>query len=103
MREVTFQLVDRALVERIESLARQRQWSVSDVLLQALRDGLGISAAQNFSESRREPRLLATLDGQWDSNEKGVFEEALRALSRTQPTQLAPESIRADEPEPGAE
>lgn len=103
MPEVTFQLLDRALVERIESLARQRQWSVNDVLLHALRDGLGISAAQNFSESRREPRLLATLDGQWNSNEKGVFEEALHALSRTQPTQLAPESIRADELAPGAE
>ncbi len=88
------QYVDNLLVERVNALARDRQWSVNDVLLNALRSGLGMSAAQQFSETLRDPQALMVLGGQWEAEETGAFQEALRALAQTSPTQLAPETIR---------
>lgn len=103
MPDIILQHVDGLLVERIRSLARERQCSINDVLLHALRNGLGISAAQQFSESLRDPEALGVLDGQWETAEQGAFQEALKALTQTQPTQLAPESIRYETPAAGAE
>ncbi|KRE86262.1 hypothetical protein ASG75_11625 [Rhodanobacter sp. Soil772] len=103
MPDMILQYVDSLLTERIRALARERQCSVNDVMLHALRNGLGISAAQHFSESLRDPEALAVLEGQWEAAEQGVFQEALRALAQTRPTQLAPERIRYDEPAAGAE
>ena len=98
MPDMVVQHVEGLLVERIKSLAKERQCSVNDVLLNALRNGLGMSAAQEFSESLRDPQALTVLSGHWDSEEKMAFQEALQALAKTRPTQLAPESIRSDDP-----
>lgn len=103
MPDIILQHVDGLLVERIRSLARERQCSINDILLHALRNGLGISAAQQFSESLRDPEALTVLDGQWGTAEQGAFQEALNALTQTRPTQLAPESIRYEAPAAGAE
>jgi hypothetical protein len=97
------QHVDGLLVERIRALARERQCPVNDVVMLALRNGLGISAAQQFSESLLGPESLTVLDGHWEAAERGVFQEALCALAQTRPTQLAPESARFDKSAPGAE
>ena len=103
MPDMILQHVDTLLVERIHALARDRQWAVNDVLLYALRNGLGISAAQQFSESLRDPQALPELGGHWEAEEKGVFQEAMRALAQTRPTQLAPESVRVAGSVAGAE
>jgi len=95
--------IDGLLAERIASLAKLRQCPVNDVMLDALRVGLGMSVAQRYSESLRDPHALAVLDGHWEAAERGAFQEALLALARTRPTQLAPESIRYDAPGAGAE
>ncbi|CAM5493240.1 hypothetical protein RLIN73S_06280 [Rhodanobacter lindaniclasticus] len=95
--------IDGLLAERIAALAKLRQCSVNDVMLDALRSGLGMSVAQQYSESLRNPNALTVLDGHWEAAERGAFQEALQALARTRPTQLAPESIRYDEPGAGAE
>ncbi len=95
--------VDGLLAERIAALAKLRQCSVNDVMLDALRGGLGMSVAQQYSESLRNPNALTVLDEHWEAAERGVFEEALQALAKTRPTQLAPENIRYDEPDSGAE
>ncbi len=103
MPDMILQHVDSLLVERIHALARDRECPVNDVMLHALRNGLGISAAQQLSETLREPQALAELGGQWGADETGIFQEALRALAQTQATQLAPESIRGCEFTAGAE
>lgn len=103
MPELIVQYVDNLLIERIRALARERHCSNNDVVLAALRHGLGISIAQQYSESRREPEALSTLDGHWEAAEQAVFEDALQALAQTRATQLAPETIRYDEPVRGAE
>src|SRR6185312_5096183 len=95
--------VDGLLAERVTALAKLRQCSANDVMLDALRSGLGMSVAQQYSESLRDPHALTVLDGNWEAAERGVFQEALQALARTRPTQLAPENIRYDEPDRGAE
>lgn len=97
------QHVDSLLTERIRALAKHRRCSVNDVMLQALRSGLGLSVAHQFSESQLDPDEFGMLDGHWEDAEQGVFQEALRALARTEPTQFAPERIRYDEPAAGAE
>jgi hypothetical protein len=99
--DMVLQYVDSLLAERIKALARERQCTVNDVMLHALRNGLGISAAQQFSESLRDPDALTRLEGDWEAAERGVFQEALHALAQTRPTQLAPENIRYEEA-PGA-
>ena len=88
--------VDDLLVERIRVLAKERNWSTNDVLLHALRHGLGLSAAQEYSEFARDPDALKELDADWAEAERGVFNEALLALARALPTQLSPEAVRAD-------
>ncbi len=95
--------IDGLLAERIAALAKLRQCPVNDVMLDALRVGLGMSVAHRYSESLRDPHALAVLDGHWEAAERGAFQEALLALARTRPTQLAPESIRYDVPGAGAE
>ena len=95
--------IDGLLAERITALAKLRQCSVNDVMLDALRNGLGMSVAQQYSESLRDPHAVTILDGHWEAAERGAFQEALVALARTRPTQLAPESIRYDVPGAGAE
>ncbi|HEY8682813.1 MAG TPA: hypothetical protein VIM06_06535 [Rhodanobacter sp.] len=97
------QYVDSLLAERIKSLAKERQWSINDVLLHALRNGLGMSAAQEFSETLRDPEAPTVLNGHWEAEEKTVFAEALHALARTRPTQLAPENTRCTASMAGAE
>ncbi|MEO8855873.1 MAG: hypothetical protein ABI343_02690 [Burkholderiaceae bacterium] len=103
MPDMIVQNIEGLLAERIKALAKHRGCSVNDVMLQALRSGLGISVAHEFSESQRDPAALGLLDGHWEAAEQGVFEEALRALIHTRPTQLAPERIRYDEPATDAE
>jgi hypothetical protein len=103
MPDMILQHVDGLMVERIHSLAKARQWSINEVLLYALRKGMGISTAQPFSESLLDPRALTEIGGDWAANEKGVFQEALRALAQRSATQLAPENIRGVESAVGAE
>lgn len=103
MPDMILQHVDSLLVERIHALARDRQCAVNDVMLLALRHGLGISAARPSSETLCEPEALTEFGGQWEAEEAGVFQEALRALTQTQATQLAPESIRGYASVAGAE
>ncbi|MEO9216249.1 MAG: hypothetical protein ABI227_11440 [Rhodanobacter sp.] len=99
--DIILQHVDSLLIERIKALARDRQCSINDVLLQAVRNGLGMSGAQQLSETLRDQQTA--LNGHWEDSEQGVFQEALRALAQTHPTQLAPESIRFDGSAAGAE
>jgi len=86
--------IDTLMAERIKALAKERQWSINDVVLNALRSGLGMSAAGQISaETLVDPGSLV-LAGHWDAKEKAAFQEAMQALSLTPPTQLAPEQGR---------
>ena len=103
MTDMILQHVDSLLAERIRVLARERQCSTNEVMLKALRNGLGISAAQEFSETLRDPETLTAIDGYWEDAEQGILHEAMRALAQTPATQFAPESIAYGNRATGAE
>ncbi|MHA6205594.1 hypothetical protein ACXU4B_14315 [Dyella soli] len=90
MPDLVIRHIDNLMAERIKALAKDRQWSINDVVLYALRHGLGMTSSNVFAETMLDPGDLTTLSGQWDAKEKAAFQEAMQALSRTAPTQLAP-------------
>lgn len=94
MTDMMIRHVDDVLVERVRALEKERNWSTNDVLLHALRYGLGLSAAHEYSEFARDPGALKELHADWADAERGVFNEAMQALARANPTQLSPESVR---------
>ncbi|HET6552452.1 MAG TPA: hypothetical protein VFG49_02855 [Dyella sp.] len=90
MPDLVIRHIDNLMAERIKSLAKERQWSINDVVLHALRHGLGMASANLFAETMLDPGDMTMLAGQWDAGEKAAFQEAVLALARTTPTQLAP-------------
>lgn len=81
--------IDNLMAERIKALAKDRQWSINDVVLHALRHGLGMSSSNVFAETMLDPGDLTMLGGQWDAKEKAAFQEAVQALSRAPTAALA--------------
>lgn len=81
MPDFTIRQIDHGLAERIQTLAKARQWTVNEVLLHALRRGLGYTESGARSEALvdvEEP--LPDEDG-WNSAEQAAFREALQALA----------------------
>lgn len=82
MPDLVIRHIDNLMAERIKTLAKERQWSINDVVLHALRHGLGMASSNVFAETMLDPGDLTTLGGQWDAKEKAAFQEAIQALSR---------------------
>lgn len=94
MPDIVIRHIDNLMAERIKSLAKDRQWSINDVVLHALRHGLGMAQQGNvFAETMLDPGELTVLSGQWDAREKAAFQEAVQALSMARPTQLSPAQL----------
>jgi hypothetical protein len=100
MPDIMIRHIDRLMAERIKVLAKERQWSVNDVVLQALRHGLGVSESTGLlAETLRESRDLtaSASGGQWDASEQAAFQEAMQALTVARSEQLAPVNGSAGE------
>lgn len=93
MPEIVVQYVDSQLVERIRHVANERQCSINEVMLLALRRGLGLSLLSACSENHCDTLALDAGDAGWGVAEQGAFRDALRALAQTRPTQFAPEAL----------
>jgi len=87
MPDIVVRHIDDALAERIKTLARERQWSINEVILHALRYGLGMGG-DVFGSREHEFRDVAMLGGTWDASETAAFQEALDALASAEPGQL---------------
>lgn len=103
MPDVMLRHVDGTTIERIRLLAHEQGLSINEIMLYALRHGLEMSSAVDVSESEHDAKTLAALPGDWEEGELVVFDETLRALVRTRPTQLAPERTRLGQSVFGAE
>lgn len=91
MPDIMIRHIDRLMAERIKVLAKERQWSINDVVLQALRHGLGVSESSGLlAETLCESRDLTASGGQWDASEQAAFQEAMQALTVARSEQLAP-------------
>lgn len=95
MPDLVVRHIDSLMAERIKTLAKDRRWSINDVVLHALRHGLGLSAAGQISSETMIDSSSLVLGGQWDLTEKAVFQEALQALSLARANQLAPRADQA--------
>ncbi|WP_329742093.1 hypothetical protein [Dyella sp. A6] len=94
MPDLTIKHIDNLMAERIKSLAKGRRWSINDVVLHALRHGLGMSDGSNiFAETMLDPGAMTVLSGQWDASEKAAFQDAMQALAQAPSEQLAPGNL----------
>lgn len=89
MPDLMIRHIDRLMADRIKLLAKTRQWSINDVVLQALRQGLGVSEGNLLAETALEPNDLSFGAGHWNATERAAFQEAMQALAMARPEQLA--------------
>jgi len=87
MPDIVVRHIEDAVAERIKTLARERAWSINDVILHALRFGLGMGG-DAFAKHETEFHNAAHLGGTWDASETAAFQEALDALMATETERL---------------
>ncbi len=69
--------IDERVAERIKEIARQRGWPLNDVILDLIKQALGLSEP----EPAPEPGDIARLIGAWDDAETRAFKEAMQAFT----------------------
>jgi len=95
MPDLVIRHVDHLLAERIQAFAKHHQWSVNEVLLHALRRGLGIAESGRQAELLIDADELAVLAGPWNATEQAVFRETVQALSTARGDPLVPVARKA--------
>ena len=90
MPDLVIRHIDHLLAERIQSFAKAQQWSLNEVLLHALRRGLGVAENGQQAETLVDADELAMLAGAWNPAEQAVFRETVQALSTARGDQLLP-------------
>jgi len=71
--------IEDTVAERIKAIARERSWSINDVILHVLRHSLGLGGDDIV---RREIQDIAALGGTWDQCESAAFRTALKAFEQ---------------------
>lgn len=87
-----FQLrgIDAAIVEKVKTIARERGWSINDVMLHLLREALGLlpegaraatpSPAANDAPAKMPGEVPPTLPGNFGQDENAALLEAIKAF-----------------------
>jgi hypothetical protein len=73
--------IDDAIAERIKTLARERNWSIHEVVVHLLRHSLGLGGDDLV---QREVHDVAVLAGTWDPKESAAFRTALEAFEKVE-------------------
>jgi hypothetical protein len=71
--------IDETIAERIKTLARERNWSINEVVIHLLRHSLGLGGDDI---GHREIHDVAVLAGTWDPKESAAFRTALEAFEK---------------------
>lgn len=71
--------IEETIAERIKLIARERQWSINEVIVHVLKQGLGFGGEDIF---HREMHDIAVLSGTWDSRETAAFRSAVEAFEK---------------------
>jgi hypothetical protein len=71
--------IDEAVADRIKTIARERNWSINDVVVHVLRHSLGFGGEDM---THRDVHDVAVLSGTWDAGESAAFRTALEAFER---------------------
>lgn len=69
--------IDERVAERLKELARQKGWPLNDVILQLLKQALGLVEP----EPPPVPGDIARLRGAWSDDEARAFHEAMSAIT----------------------
>lgn len=72
--------IDNALAERIKGIARERNWSINEVMLHLIRQALGMTTED--IAGARPSQDIAVLAGTWAPDEAAAFRAALEAFER---------------------
>lgn len=78
MADILVRNIDEVIAERIKAVARERQWSINEVILHVLKEGLGLGE----DIFHREMHDIAVLSGAWDARETAAFRSAVEAFER---------------------
>jgi len=73
--------IDDATAERIKAIARERNWSINEVIVYILRHSLGFGG-EDIVRRDREIHDVAVLAGTWDPREAAAFRTALEAFEK---------------------
>ncbi len=71
--------IEDAVAERIKAIARERSWSINEVVSHILRQSLGFGGDDIV---KREIQDIAALGGTWDPRESAAFRTALEAFEQ---------------------
>jgi hypothetical protein len=93
--DILLRNIDESVAERIKSIARERNWSINDVILHILKHSLGFGGDDM---THREIHDVATLTGTWDAGESAAFRTALEAFERIDGKPLFVETKPAQPP-----
>jgi hypothetical protein len=77
--DILVRQIDDVIAERIKTLARERNWSINEVIVHILRHSLGLGGEDIV---RREIHDVAVLAGTWGPGESSAFRKALEAFEK---------------------
>ena len=96
MPDILVRNIEDAVAERIKVIARERSWSINEVILHVLRHSLGFGGEDIV---KREIQDIAALGGTWDPRESAAFRTALEAFEQIEGTPLFVDTPkRSDQP-----
>ena len=81
MPDILVRNIEEAIAERIKAIARDREWSINDVIVHLLRQSLGLSQGDD-DIFHREMHDIAVIGGTWDSRETKAFRSAVEAFEQ---------------------
>jgi len=82
MPDFTVRGIDNATAERIKEIARAKNWSINDVVLDLLQGALNASGAAGSPPATEDRHDVALLSGTWASDEAAAFRAALEAFEQ---------------------
>jgi len=83
MPDFTVRGIDNAVAERIQAIARARNWAINDVMIDLLKQALNMNpATRTDTEAVTDPKDVALLAGTWGTDEAAAFRAALEALEQ---------------------
>lgn len=80
MPDIVIRHIDDAMANRIKALARERKWTINEVVLHILRHGLGLEHGDDLWMKNSD---IAHLAGTWDKDEAQAFTDAMQAFEQT--------------------
>ena len=97
MPDILVRDIEESVAERIKAIARERQWTINEVILHLIKQSLGFTGEDVF---RREMQDIAVLSGTWDQKETAAFRSAVEAFEKREEHSLFPDELppKPDQP-----